>query len=311
MQTSCNNLLLIYIEEESVVINMWNAVKTTLLLATLTGMVVVVGGLIGGTFGMIIAFVFAIAMNMGAWWFSSSIALKMSGAQEVTPEEAPELHRMVEELAMRANMPKPRVAIIDDPVPNAFATGRGPNDGVVAATTGIMQMLTHDELAGVMAHELAHIKNRDTLISSIAATVAGAIAMIADMAMWSAIFGMFTGGEEEEGGGLGELVGGMLMIIVAPIAAMIVQMAISRTREFGADAEGARILGDPLPLARALEKLENANNHMAMQVNPGAAHQYIINPLHGGGIAGLFSTHPNTTERINRLRAMNSATVYA
>ncbi len=290
---------------------MWNAVKTTLLLATLTGMVVVVGGLIGGTFGMIIAFVFAIAMNMGAWWFSASIALKMSGAQEVTPEEAPELHRMVEELAMRANMPKPRVAIIDDPVPNAFATGRGPNDGVVAATTGIMQMLTHDELAGVMAHELAHIKNRDTLISSIAATVAGAIAMIADMAMWSAIFGMFTGGEEEEGGGLGELVGGMLMIIVAPIAAMIVQMAISRTREFGADAEGARILGDPLPLARALEKLENANNHMAMRVNPGAAHQYIINPLHGGGIAGLFSTHPNTTERINRLRAMNSTTVYA
>ncbi len=288
---------------------MWNTLKTTLLLGTLTGLVMLVGGLLGGQVGMIIAFVLAIAMNMGAWWFSASIALRMSGAREVTPEEAPELHRMVEELAIRANLPKPRVAIIDSPVPNAFATGRGPRDGVVAATTGIMQMLTYDELAGVMAHELAHIKNRDTMISSVAATIAGAISMIADMAMWSAIFGMFSG-DEEEGGGLGELFSGLLMMIVAPLAAVIIQMAISRTREFGADAEGARILGDPLPLARALEKLENANDHMAMQVNPGMAHQYIVNPLHGG-LAGLFSTHPNTQERINRLRAMTDQVVLA
>ncbi|NJO06672.1 MAG: zinc metalloprotease HtpX [Chloroflexaceae bacterium] len=290
---------------------MWNTVKTTLLLGALTGLVVVIGGWLGGTTGLIIAFVFAVAMNMGAWWFSDSIALRMSGAQEVSPAEAPELHRMVAELAQRANLPKPRVAIIDSPVPNAFATGRSPERGVVAATTGIMQMLTYDELAGVMAHELAHIKNRDTLISSVSATIAGIITFVADMAMWSMIFGMFTGGnDEEEGGGLGELFGGILLIILAPIAATIIQLAISRTREYGADAEGARILGNPLPLASALEKLELASQRMVMHVNPSTAHQYIVNPLHGG-VAGLFSTHPNTQERISRLRAMAGRTVTA
>lgn len=282
-----------------------NMVKTAALLGGLTALVVVIGGALGGTFGMIIAFVLAVLMNMGAWWFSGSIALRMSGAQEVTPEEAPELHRMVEELSVRAGLPKPRVAVIDTPMPNAFATGRDPQNGVVAATTGIMQMLTYDELAGVMAHELAHIKNRDTLISSISATIAGVITIVADMAMWSMIFGMFMGGDdEEEGGGLGELFGGMLLIILAPIAATIIQLAISRTREFGADAEGARILGDPLPLARALQKLEHGNSELATHINPSTAHQYIVNPLHGGGITKLFSTHPATEERINRLQEL-------
>lgn len=282
---------------------MWNTVKTAVLLAALTGLFMVIGGAIGGQIGIIIAFGLAVVLNMGAWWFSDSIALRMSGAQEVSPSEAPELHNIVETLAQQANIPKPRVCIIDSPMPNAFATGRSPSRSAVAATTGIMQMLTREELAGVMAHELAHIKHRDTLISSVSATIAGAIGILADMAMWSLIFSAFTGGDEEEGDGLGGLIGGLFAIILAPIIATLIQMAISRSREFSADAGGAEILGDPMPLANALAKLENAANNTQFHVNPGTAHQYIVNPLRGG-ISGLFSTHPNTQTRIERLREL-------
>lgn len=275
---------------------LWNTTKTTLLLAMLTGFFVVVGGALGGTNGMVIALLFATTINMAAWWFSDKMALKMSRAREVTPEEAPELHRLVEVLAQRAGIPKPSVHLIESPTPNAFATGRSPAKGAVAATTGLMQMLNRDELAGVMAHELAHIKNRDTLISSIAATIAGAISMIADMAIWSMIFG---GGDEEEGGGAG----GFLMLILAPIAAMIIQLAISRSREFVADAEGARILGDPQPLADALRKLEMGVKQRPMDVSPATSHLYIVNPVFGG-MAGIFSTHPATEKRIAKLQEM-------
>lgn len=282
----------------------WNTLKTTALLALLTGLFVLIGSAIGGQTGMIIAFLLAIAMNMGAWWFSDKLALRMSGAQAVSPAQAPDLHRMVETLAARANLPKPRVYVIESAAPNAFATGRSPSKGAVAVTTGLMHMLDRDELAGVIAHELAHIKHRDTLISSIVATVAGAITMLAEMAQWALIFGGLGGSDEEEGGGLGELAGSLLMIILAPIAAIIIQMAISRAREFKADAGGARILGDPLPLARALQKIETyANRGAPMAVNPATSHQYIINPLRGG-LGGLFRTHPHTAERIARLQAM-------
>jgi len=274
----------------------WNTAKTTLLLATLTAFFVVIGGALGGSGGMLIALLFATAINMAAWWFSDKMALKMSGAREVTPEEAPELHRLVETLAKRAGIPKPRVHLIDSPTPNAFATGRSPSHGAVAATTGLLQMLNRDEIAGVMAHEIAHIKNRDTLISSIAATFAGAISMIADMAFWSAIFG---GGDEEEGGGAG----GFLMLFLAPIAALIIQLAISRSREFVADAEGARILGDPKPLADALRKLEAGVRQQPMQVSPATSHLYIVNPVFGG-LASLFSTHPPTEKRIAKLEEL-------
>ena len=274
---------------------LWNTTKTTLLLAALTGFFVFVGGALGGTGGMVIALLFAVTINMAAWWFSDKMALKMSRAREVTPAEAPELHRMVEILAQRAGIPKPSVHIIDSPAPNAFATGRSPAKGAVAVTTGITQVLNRDELAGVIAHELAHIKNRDTLISSIAATSAGAISMIADMAIWSMIFG---GGDEEESSA-----GGFLMLILAPIAALIIQMAISRSREFVADAEGARILGDPQPLADALRKIESSVKQRPMEVQPATSHLYIINPVFGG-LAGLFSTHPATEKRIAKLQEM-------
>ncbi len=281
---------------------MWNTVKSTLLLAVLTSLFVVIGSAIGGQIGMIIAFVIAIAMNMGAWWFSDALALRMSGAREVSPAEAPELHQMVEVLSARASIPKPRVYVIDSATPNAFATGRSPSKGAVAVTTGIMRMLDRDELAGVMAHELAHIKHRDTLISSIAATIAGAITMLAEMAQWALIFGGLSGQDDEEGG-WASLIGSLLMIILAPIAALLIQMAISRSREYLADAGGARILGDPLPLASALEKLEWAAGRAPMNVNPATSHLYIVNPLKGG-LVGLFRTHPETAERIARLRSM-------
>lgn len=283
---------------------LWNTFKATVLLATLTGLLLVTGSALGGQAGMVIAFGLAIAMNMGAWWFSDKIALRMSGAREVTPAEAPDLHRMVEELAARANLPKPRVYLIETDAPNAFATGRSPARSAVAATTGIMRLLTHEELAGVMAHELAHIKNRDTLIASIAATIAGAITMLAEMAQWALIFGMGGfAGDEEEGGGLGDMLGGLVMIILAPIAALLIQLAISRSREFSADAGGAEILGDPLPLASALQKLEAGANRAPLDVNPATAPLYIVNPLKGG-LSGLFRTHPHTEERIRRLHTL-------
>lgn len=288
----------------------WNTVKTTMLLAALTAVFVVIGMAIGGRVGMVFAFVLAIVMNMGAWWFSDKIALRMSGAHEVSPAEAPDLHNIVRVLAAEADLPMPRVYVIDSPVPNAFATGRSPSKSAVAATTGIMQMLSRDELAGVMAHELAHIKNRDTLISSIAATVAGAVTMLAEMAQWALIFGGLGGGDDDDGGGIAGLAGSLVMIIVAPLAAMVIQMAISRSREYGADAGGAEILGDPVPLANALRKLEMMSQQNMMHVNPATSHLYIVNPLRGG-IAGLFSTHPATEERIRRLEEMPRRKVVA
>ena len=282
----------------------FNTLKTTLLLTSLTVLLVLIGQGVGGNGGMVLAFVMALVMNGGAYWFSDKIALKMSGAREVTAAEAPHLHGMVSELARRAEVPMPRVYLIDSEAPNAFATGRDPAHGAVAVTSGIMRLLDRDELAGVIAHELGHIKNRDTLISAIAATVAGAVTMIANMAQWAMIFGGFGGSDEEEEGGLGGMVGGLFMIILAPIAATLVQLAISRTREYGADAAGARIAGDPIALASALRKLESWSKQMPMAVNPTTAHMYIINPISGGAIAGLFSTHPPTQERIARLEQL-------
>jgi heat shock protein HtpX len=284
---------------------LWNTFKTTILLAALTGLFIAIGSAIGGQAGLIIAFGLAVVMNMGAWWFSDKLALRMSGARAVEPHEAPELHQMVERLARQANLPKPGVYLIDSETPNAFATGRSPSKGAVAVTTGIMRMLNRDEMAGVIAHELAHIKNRDTLIASVAATIAGAITMLAEMATWTLIFGgsMFSS-EEEEGGGWGEMLGGLVMIILAPIAAILIQMAISRSREFSADAGGAKILGNPLPLASALEKLEAyAQRGHTLPVNPATSPLYIVNPLRGG-VGGLFRTHPHTAERVKRLRVL-------
>ncbi len=290
-----------------------NTLKTTLLLGALTGLLMLIGSALGGTGGMIIAFVFAIALNMGAWWFSDKIALAMSRAKEVTPIEAPDLHAMVDTLVQRANMPKPRVYVIDSEMPNAFATGRDPQHAAVAVTSGIMSILNRDELMGVIAHELAHIKHRDTLISSVAATIGGAITMLADMAMWALLFGGFGGSSDDDDDGAAGAVGGIFMIFLAPIAAVIIQLAISRSREFGADQGGAEIMGNPLPLAAALEKLE-AWSHQRMQLaaaghtpiertNPSTAHLYIIPPV-GGALMNLFRTHPQTSERVNRLRQM-------
>jgi heat shock protein HtpX len=279
-----------------------NVVKLFTLMAALTALLIVIGNALGGTAGLMIAATFAVLMNIGAYWFSDSIVLRMSGAREVSREEAPWFYRTVEEQVARAKLPMPRLFLIDSELPNAFATGRSPQKGVVAVTSGISRLLTKEELAGVIAHELAHIKNRDTLLSAVTATFAGTISAIADMWMWSQIFSMFSGGDEEEGGGgIGEL----LLVIVAPIAATLIQLGISRHREFEADALGARILGDPLPLASALEKIEWAAQRGTMQMNPAASSLYIVNPLSGGGgVLKWFSTHPPTAERIGRLRAM-------
>lgn len=281
-----------------------NTLKTVMLLAALTALLVLMGRLLAGTGGMVLAFGFALIMNFGSYWFSDKIALKMSGAKEVTYQEAPELHKIVDRLAAQSKMPKPRVHVMNNPAPNAFATGRNPEHSAIAVTTGILQILDRDELAGVLAHELAHIRNRDTLVATVVATVAGAITMIAHMAQWALIFGGMGRGEDDEEGGLAGLGVGILMIFLAPIAAMIIQLAISRGREYGADGTGARILGDPLPLARALEKLEMGNRAVPMNANPVTSHQFIVQPLNGGGMLGLFSTHPPIAERVNRLRQM-------
>lgn len=273
--------------------------RTTLLLGALTGLLLAAGWLMGGSGGVIFAFVFAIIMNFGSYWFSDKIVLRMSGAHEVDRNQAPRLYAMVEELASNAKLPMPKVYVIQTDVPNAFATGRNPKHAAVAATTGIMRVLSEEELRGVMAHELAHVKNRDTLISAVAATIAGAISLLANMAQWALIFGGFNRGNDEGGG---NIIGALVMIIVAPIAAAIVQMAISRSREFAADREGAEISGDARQLANALLKIENyVKGHRQMEVNAGTAHMYIINPLKGG-ISGLFSTHPATEDRVERLR---------
>jgi heat shock protein HtpX len=281
---------------------MGNFFKTAVLLAALTCLVVLIGGAIGGQQGMLVAFVLAAVMNFASYWFSDKIVLSMYRAQPVDEASAPELFNIVRRLATRASIPMPRLYIIPGDVPNAFATGRNPEHAAVAVTEGIMRMLDDDELEGVIAHELSHVRNRDTLIMTIAATLAGAITYLAQMAQWAAIFGGRRSEDENSGGG--GMIGGLLMAILAPIAAMLVQMAISRTREFQADASGAQLAGNPWGLSKALEKLEMAANMAPSQATPATAHLFIVNPLRGGGLAGLFSTHPPTQERIARLRAL-------
>ncbi len=279
-------------------------IKTVLLLGVLTGLFLVVGKILGGQTGMVIAFIMAMAMNFFAYWFSDKMALAMYGAKEIPYEEAPWLHDMVEELARNAGIPKPKIYLAPIDIPNAFATGRNPEHAAVAVTSGILNILSPEELKGVLAHELAHIKNRDILISSIAATIGGAISMLAEMAFWSHLFG----GRDEEDNGIGGLIGSVLLFLLAPLAATLIQMAVSRTREFAADAKGAEISRCPLCLAKALEKLEMAAQRLApvaeREVNPGTAHMMIVNPLRGDFIASLFSTHPPTQERIRRLYEM-------
>jgi heat shock protein HtpX len=274
------------------------------LLAALTALLVLIGDVLGGQGGMLLFFGIAIVMNLSAYWFSGDIALRMAGAREVSEEEAPELHRIVEEVATYARLPKPRVAIIDSPSPNAFATGRDANHAVVAVTTGILGILNRDELMAVLGHEIGHVRNHDILISSVAATIAGAITLIANVAQWAFIFGGFGGNRDDENT---NPFAALLMIIFAPIAATIIQLAISRSREFGADETGARIVGNPEALARALEKLEMATSVRPLPVNPAVAHMFIVNPLKGVNFSGLFSTHPPLEERIRRLRAMTPA----
>ncbi len=278
-----------------------NTIKTTFLLALLTVLLVLAGGAIGGRGGMTIALVIATIMNFVSYWFSAKIVLAMYSAKEVTETEAPEFYGLVRQLAVQAGMPMPKVYIIPSETPNAFATGRNPEHAAVAATSGIMRILTREELMGVMAHELAHVKNRDILISSIAATIAGAITYLAHMAQWAAIFGGGRHGDDDEGGGI---FGMLVMAIVAPIAAMLIQMAISRSREYQADQGGATLAGNPLHLANALKKLELANHQIPMEANSATAHMFIVNPLTGGGLMSLFSTHPPIEERVRRLEEM-------
>ncbi len=282
-----------------------NALRTTFLLAALTVLLVLVGKLLGGTAGMVIALVLAAVMNLGSYWFSDKMVLSMHGAREVDANSAPELYETVAFLARRAGMTMPRVYIMESDTPNAFATGRSPEHAAVAATTGLLRIMNRDELAGVLGHELSHVRHRDTLISAIAATMAGAIAMIANMAQWAMLFGGFRGSDDEEGAG--GIIGGLAMMILAPLAASLIQLAVSRSREYGADRGGAELTGNPLWLASALRKLESANRMEPMQSavnNPSTAHLFIVNPLSGHRLAQLFSTHPPTEERIRRLEAM-------
>ncbi|HIQ37626.1 MAG TPA: zinc metalloprotease HtpX [Desulfocapsa sulfexigens] len=283
---------------------MTSMIKTGMLMAALTAVFMVAGQALGGSNGMVIALVMAVGMNFFAYWFSDKMVLKMSGAREATQAEAPELHQMVAQLAQRANLPMPKVYIIHKDAPNAFATGRNPNHAAVAVTTGLTNILKKDELEGVLAHELAHIKNRDILISTVAATMAGAISTMASMAQWAMIFG---GGRSNDENGGGEIIGNIVMMILAPIGASLIQMAISRSREYQADATGAAICGHPQSLASALQQLEIYNRQRPMNVNPATAQMYIVNPLSGGQLANLFSTHPPMQERIKRLGALTLA----
>lgn len=280
-----------------------NIFRTTLLLTVLTVLLVLAGNALGGASGMKIAFIMALVMNFGSYWFSDKIVLKMYRAQEVTRAEAPELYGMVEQLSRNAGLPMPKTYIIQNPAPNAFATGRNPSHAAVAVTTGILQLLDRNELMGVLGHELAHVKHRDILIGSIAATIAGAITMMANIAKWGMIFG--GGHRDDDGGGAGGIAA-IAMMILAPLAAMIIQMAISRSREYAADRGGAEIAGNPRFLSSALNKLATGIQRVPMDASPATAHMFIVNPLRGRGLFALFSTHPPMEERIRRLEAMRA-----
>ena len=277
---------------------MGNTLRTTLLLAVLTVFLVWIGKLLGGSQGMIIAFILAMGMNAFSYWFSDKIVLRMYRAREVSPTDAPDLYSIVRNLATNAGLPMPRVYIIPNDSPNAFATGRNPDHAVVAVTEGLLRLMSRDELSGVLAHELAHVKNRDILIGSIAATLAGAVMILANMARWAAIFGGGSRDDGEEGmGGLGLIA----MSILAPIGAFLIQTAISRSREYQADATGSRFAGHPEGLASALNKLGQYSKQIPMEANPSTAHMFIVNPLRGRGLMSLFSTHPPLEDRIARL----------
>jgi len=283
-----------------------NTFRTTILLAALTALLIWIGDMLGGRQGAILALIIAGAMNFFSYWFSDKIVIKMYGGQEVSPNDDPELYGMVQDLAQRAGLPMPKVYMLPQDTPNAFATGRNPEHAAVAVTDGIRRILTKRELAGVLGHELSHVKNRDILVSTIAATLAGAISYLAQMAQWAMIFGGRSSDEEEGGGG--NIFGLIVMMIVAPIAAMLIQMAVSRSREYGADEGGAKITGDPLALASALKKLHMGAQNVPLYANQATAnataHMFIVNPLTGRSFASLFSTHPPMEERIARLEAM-------
>jgi heat shock protein HtpX len=280
-----------------------NSAKTIILMTVLTVLFVLIGNALGGQGGMVVAFLIAVAMNFGSYWFSDKIVLRMYGAKELTREEAPELFHITQELTQRGGLPMPKLYLIPGQQPNAFATGRDPEHAAVAVTEGIMRLLPRDELKGVIGHELAHVKHRDILIGSIAATMAGAISMIANMAQWAMIFGGGRHSDDRDGG---SPIAGLVMLIVAPIAALLIQMAISRSREFLADEGGAQMSGNPRSLANALRRLHSAAAEIPMQASPATAHMFIVNPLTGGGLANLFSTHPPMEERVARLEAMAS-----
>jgi heat shock protein HtpX len=277
---------------------MGNQIRTTILLAVMTALILWIGQLFGGRQGMIIALLLAAGMNFFSYWYSDKIVLKMYRAREASPQQAPELYEIVRTLSRNAGLPMPKLFIIPNEAPNAFATGRNPQNAVVAVTQGLLNIMDRDEVAGVLAHEMAHVKNRDILIGSIAATLAGAIMVLASMARWTAIFG--GGSNDDEGGG--GVIGLIAMSLLAPFAAMIIQMAISRSREYLADATGAGFAGTPEGLARALDKLGRYSKKLPLNANPSTAHMFIVNPLSGRSLMSLFSTHPPLEERIARLR---------
>ncbi|NOK19880.1 zinc metalloprotease HtpX [Corallococcus carmarthensis] len=282
-----------------------NALKTTVLLAGLTALVLVIGQRLGGAQGLAMAGLFAVVMNFGSYWFSDRIALAIHGARPLPYEQAPWLHEMVERLAARAGMPKPKVYLLPTAQPNAFATGRNPSHAAVAVTAGIVDILDRRELEGVLAHEIGHVRNRDTLIGTVAATLAGIISYAAQMLFW---FGgsMLSRGDDEEGGGLAGALSNLGLLLVAPIAATLLQLAVSRSREYGADATGAELCGDPDALASALLKMERGAEAIPYDRAPATSHLFIVNPLHHGGVMSLFSTHPPIPERVRRLREMSA-----
>ena len=273
-------------------------IKTALLLGLMTGLILVVGQVLGGRSGMMVALVVAAVMNLGTYWFSDKIVLRMYRGREVSPADAPRFHAIIDRLVARSGLPKPKLYVLPGDSPNAFATGRNPSHAAVAATEGILRLMDDEEIEGVLAHELAHVKHRDILISSVAATIAGAISMLAHVAQFGAMFGGYGGRQDREGANPFALI---LTAILAPIAAMIIQMAVSRSREYAADAGGAAIAGQPYGLARALEKLDTYSKRIPMPANPATAHMFIVQPFTGRGVANLFSTHPPIPERIRRL----------